>query len=83
MPRKMNFVRSFQTKGDDGRSYRLDVYDVLEFEATFANEAQGGSWVPAGQLLKVNGNHVNRIEQGKYQIVASGVIIACDDVDAP
>jgi hypothetical protein len=71
---------SFVAHDDKGRPYTIHIYtdfiDVSSREGS--GEIEG-----LKELQTANGNHVNRIKQGEYQVVATGVILKSSSPDAP
>jgi hypothetical protein len=72
---------SFNAIDDDGETHALHVYgsmiDVSDFDNPNA-EIEG-----LKQIQTDDGKHVNRLEQGRYQIVATGQTLRSTDPNAP
>ncbi len=70
----------FKAQGDDGRDYTIHVYMDYVHAGTFDDphaELEG-----LKELRTSEGEAVNYIEKGRYQIVASGVVIRATDSNA-
>ena len=72
---------SYSAGGNDGRSYTVEVWTNF----TSAGHLQDPTPEVAGfrTLCTSDGQNLNYIEKGRYQIVATGVVLQSDDPDAP
>jgi hypothetical protein len=69
----------FRATGDDGRTYTVEVW--TEFRA--AREEPSGEVEGVQSLLASPGLNLKRLDKGRYQIIATGVILRCTDPDTP
>jgi hypothetical protein len=72
---------SFVAKDNQGRMYRLTLWVDIQDAGTMRDphaELEGLT-----SITTESGQHVNRIDKGKYQIVATGQILTSDDPNAP
>jgi len=72
---------SYSAVGNDGRSYTVRVWH------NFTSSGPLDDPVPEAAdfrtLCTSDGRNLNYIEKGRYQIVATGVVLQSDDPDAP
>lgn len=80
-PKRSRHLASFSAYDDEGNSIVLHVYvDVLSV-GTFDDpdaEIEG-----LKEIRTAGGYHVNRIGQGKYEVVETGEMLTADDPAAP
>ena len=73
-------MENFLAYDKDGNEYVIEIYESWTDASTHDNSH---AKVKSGKRrLVCNGEHVNRIEQGKYELM-NGVIITSDDIHAP
>lgn len=72
-------IGTFTARSADGDEYTINVFQDFIVAAT-----RGGSQdVPGIKSLRTdNGQHVNWIEKGKYELVDSGLELLSDDPNA-
>jgi hypothetical protein len=73
----------FQATGDDGNVYTVEKFvppNPIASHFEGATQAQGRR---RGELRTVQGQAVNYLGKGKYQIVVTGVVLTSSDPDAP
>lgn len=72
---------SYSAAGNDGRSYTVEVWTNF----TSSGHLHERTTEVAGfrTLCTSDGQHLNYTEKGRYQIVATGVVLQSDDPDAP
>ncbi len=72
---------SYAAEGNDGRSYTVEAW------ANFTSSGRPDDPTPevAGfrTLCTSDGRNLSYIQKGRYQIVATGVLLQSDDPDAP
>jgi hypothetical protein len=81
MSEKMHYVRSYEARDEQGYSYTLREYLVL-------NERDGDNPPPAAPpgrrvLRTAGGQRLTRLKQGLYRIEATGQHLPCPDPHAP
>ena len=72
---------SFVGRGEHGSHVRINEFtEFINVSSTdhLAEEIPGMK-----ELMTDDGRHLNRIEKGKYQIVATGEIVVSEDRNAP
>jgi hypothetical protein len=74
------FRRSFLAHDEEGNEYVIEIYEYWADASTHDNPS--GKVKSGKKRLVSNGEHVNRIEQGKYELM-NGVILTSEDIDAP
>lgn len=72
---------TFTAKGDDGRTYTVVVY--TNFISAASHDDPHAEIEGMKSLRTSDGHHVNRLGQGSYQIVATGVKLTATSPDAP
>jgi hypothetical protein len=71
----------YQAVGDDGRSYTVEVWTHFAGPAYFQDP---GVELPLLKTLQTSdGDKLNYIGKGHYQLVKGGVLLRSDDPDAP
>ncbi len=81
MIKRVEHVQTFEAVGDDGRNYVLNVFvEIIDAKTQGDPEAE----IPGLKSIKTSdGESVNRVSKGRYQIVSTGVELTADAADAP
>ena len=69
---------SYAAEGNDGRSYSVEAWVNFTSPDDPTPEVAGFR-----TLCTSDGQNLNYIQKGRYQIVATGVVLQSDDPDAP
>lgn len=71
---------SFLAIGDDGKSYTIQIFEErIDVSSNDGPASIGG----LKRLYTSNGEEVNRIEKGEYEILKTGVMLLSSDSNAP
>lgn len=71
---------SFIAHDQSGEQYIIDIYvEPMNVDADVPETPVKG----IRTLVTKNGDHVNYIRKGKYEIVRTDTILFCDDLSAP
>lgn len=73
--------QKFTAFDEDGKEYRLRSYQGYASAATRANPSAVAPGLK--RIVTEDGESVNRVKKGEYEIVATGVILFTSDPDAP
>lgn len=79
--KRIDYERSFTAVDEDGNEHEIEIYvEILD-----AGHMQNPSAEEEGlrTLQTKQGEHVNRIEKGKYVILNMGTELTSNDPDAP
>jgi putative component of toxin-antitoxin plasmid stabilization module len=77
----LKMTGSFSATGDDGRQYEVYIYTNFIKAGTFGDP----NAVVEGlkELRTSDGMAINRLQQGEYEIVQTGVVLRSSSPDAP
>jgi len=81
MAKEIRKIGSFVAMGEDGMEHTIHIFtDILDAgtRADTNAELEG-----LKELRTQNGDAVNRLGKGKYEIVVTGAILQSDEPDAP
>jgi len=81
MLKEIRHTRSFVAVGEGGAEWTIHIFTEIVDAGTFADpnaELEG-----LKQLRTENGDAVNRLEKGKYQIAVTGETLTSEDPNAP
>ena len=74
MQNRVKETNRYVASGSDGKSYSVIEYTEFLNTSTLLDSS---SWTPGMKSLKLaNGDHVNKVSDGKYQIVRTGVTLS-------
>jgi hypothetical protein len=78
--RQTKHTNTFTARSKNGAVYRVNEFtEYLE-----AGGTGGFQWIEGIKSLKTaDGEHLNRLEKGKYQVVLTGETLESDDPTAP
>jgi hypothetical protein len=81
MPKDIRHKSSFIAIDETGTRHRLDVFvDIVD---TGTLNDPNSDMEGLTRIQTPDGGPVNRLEKGRYQVVASGLIVRSDDPAAP
>ena len=72
---------TFTAKSEDGREFT--IYQFTDLVDTGTRGDPNAAVEGLKDLVTSEGDSVNRIEKGKYEIVQQGLRLTSDDADAP
>lgn len=75
--RKTELTARYRAQGSDGRTY--DVIETTDYLNVTTVHDTGSTWQAGMKTLRLDsGEAVNRLAQGRYQIVGSKVLLTFD-----
>lgn len=77
MSRWKEYTGSFIAHDEEGNEVTIEVF------TEFHEDVRGNRLEGLKEFRLRNGEYVNRIQKGKYQVVQTGELLYSDDDDAP
>lgn len=74
-------IQSFEAHDTDGTIYHLEVWQ--DFHEVNTSTTRGKLLPGLKEIITSDGDSVNRLAKGEYQIVQTGACLRSDDPDAP